>query len=237
MMIEFDIANPEPERDFKQENKERIEYELNIAGFSAYSLYHALKLHFGDNNYDFFKYNGGTNLKVTNFQKHKQKWSFIKLENEYNDRFDLIELMVANFRKNPKAYWGQLHSKKSKSYLNEYKKFKYSFAYLFKKEFKFLCEYLETNNRQFSYLFESKNGEHPPLFKFVMNDTICIETFIAIDEILQFTDSVISKCDDSLIMPDMIRTAKRFAPFMSWDEEKIRLTMLELLDEYNVNPL
>ena len=41
-------------------------------GFAAFALYNALKLHFTSKSYDYFKYNGKTNVTKTTFTERIQ---------------------------------------------------------------------------------------------------------------------------------------------------------------------
>jgi len=52
-------------------------------GFAAFALYNALKTHFTSTSYDFFKYNGKTNVSKETFMKHKSKYQFYKLSRKY----------------------------------------------------------------------------------------------------------------------------------------------------------
>ena len=49
-----------------------------MTGYETFSLYQALKLHFTQESYDFFKYNGKTNVSVTTFENRKDKYHFYK---------------------------------------------------------------------------------------------------------------------------------------------------------------
>ena len=53
-------------------------------GFAAYALWNALKLHFTSDSYDYFKYNGKTNVSKSTFSTNKSKYQFYKLSRKYN---------------------------------------------------------------------------------------------------------------------------------------------------------
>ena len=53
-------------------------------GFAAFALYNALKIHFSSDSYDFFKYNGKTNVSKQSFTTRKDKYSFYKLSRKYS---------------------------------------------------------------------------------------------------------------------------------------------------------
>ena len=53
-------------------------------GFAAYALWNALKLHFTSDSYDYFKYNGKTNVSKQTFSIRKDKYQFYKLSRKYS---------------------------------------------------------------------------------------------------------------------------------------------------------
>jgi len=53
-------------------------------GYEAYALWNALKLHFTSDSYDFFKYNGKTNVSKQSFTHNKSKYQFYKLARKYS---------------------------------------------------------------------------------------------------------------------------------------------------------
>jgi len=65
-------------------------------GFAAYALWNALKLHFTSDSYDYFKYNGKTNVSKSTFSTNKSKYHFYKLSRKYNLE-ELKDFYVANF--------------------------------------------------------------------------------------------------------------------------------------------
>ena len=59
-----------------------------MTGYEAFGLYESLKLHFSKDSYDFFKYNGKTNISVTSFENRKDKYHFYKLSRKYTNKDD-----------------------------------------------------------------------------------------------------------------------------------------------------
>jgi len=51
-------------------------------GFEAYALYQSIKLHFTSDSYDFFRYNGKTNVSKDNFSRNKAKYSLLQVITE-----------------------------------------------------------------------------------------------------------------------------------------------------------
>ena len=57
---------------------------LRMNEFEAYQKYIALKLHF-TSDYDYFKYNGKTNVTLNSFNERKDKFHFKKIVKKYGD--------------------------------------------------------------------------------------------------------------------------------------------------------
>ena len=53
-------------------------------GFAAFAMWNALKLHFTSDSYDYFKYNGKTNVSKQSFTTRKDKYQFYKLSRKYS---------------------------------------------------------------------------------------------------------------------------------------------------------
>ena len=108
-----------------------------MSAFEAYKEYVALKNHFTKPDYDFIKYNGKTGLKVSSFEKRKDKIFFEKLAKIENYH----EFLVANFSVNPKLWIRDLsYSEDAKLIYQDWKKRNQSITYLYKKEFRKILE-------------------------------------------------------------------------------------------------
>ena len=79
-----------------------------MTGYEAFCLFQAIKLHFTSASYDFFKYNGKSNISVTAFENRKDKYHFYKLSRKFPNKEMLIEFLVANFLEKDKLWVGDL---------------------------------------------------------------------------------------------------------------------------------
>ena len=64
-----------------------------MTGYEAFSIYNSLKLHFSQQSYNYFKYNGKSNITITSFENRKDKYHFYKLSRKYNQE-DYINFLV-----------------------------------------------------------------------------------------------------------------------------------------------
>ena len=65
-------------------------------GFAAYQTYVAIRNHFKQDSYDFFKYNGKTRVGQDSFLKRNDKYFFAKLQRKLSTS-ELVGFFVANF--------------------------------------------------------------------------------------------------------------------------------------------
>ena len=50
-----------------------------MTGYETFALFNSLKLHFNRESYDYFKYNGKSNISVDAFENRRDKYHFHKL--------------------------------------------------------------------------------------------------------------------------------------------------------------
>ena len=71
--------------------------DTRVSGFETWSIYMAIKLHFGEGTYDAFKFNfKGPRLKESTFQARRDRYFFEKLARRYVKKKIVIEYFLAN---------------------------------------------------------------------------------------------------------------------------------------------
>ena len=68
---------------------------MRMDPFETYTNYLALKLHFEQDRYDYFRYNGKTNASIEAFHRRKDRFKFSRLSNKLTDP-EITEYFVAN---------------------------------------------------------------------------------------------------------------------------------------------
>ena len=102
-----------------------------ISGYEAFGLYESLKIHFSKDSYDFFKYNGKTNVTVTAFENRRDKYHFYKLSRKFSNRDELINFIVANLIEKDNLWVGDLLSEDADSNYRKHQKIIQSLSYEF----------------------------------------------------------------------------------------------------------
>lgn len=185
--------------------------------FEAFQLYISVKNHFNVVSYDYFKYNGKNRLKVSSFDKRKDKIFFLKLAKHP----DLLNFLVANFSSNPKMWIKELaYSDQAEKRYKDWMKYQQSLSYNFKQD-------LSKLDISFDKNFIVSNNEHPILLKLYLGNEISLETLCILVDI----SSVLKYWDKSLNYDPLWNSIKqkieKYVPFINYDKEKLKSICLD----------
>lgn len=203
-----------------------FDYE-ETSGFSAFALWNALKLHFTSDSYDFFRYNGKTNVSKNSFMTRKDKYQFYKLSRKYNLE-ELRSFYVANFLTKSSTWVGDLLSVEGEEAYKKWQKRNQSLTYLFEQDIIGLLNAVPNPND----LLVVDDGQHPALLKETMEGTIAIETLVIMNDIMNFFPMWHKKINDTIIWPDYERKCLKYTPFVEYDKAKFKAILKESLREY-----
>ena len=183
--------------------------------YEVYIKYLALKSHFSDLNYDYFKYNGKVKAWRSTFDTRKDKYFFYKL----SKKKDPIEYLVANFIGSNDFYIGNIRADESDQIYIDYKKRKESLSYIFKSDLSKMKENFNDN-------IVVPNNEHPYLLRLYMRGDISLETLTLINKCVNIFDYWDKELKDDIMWPDIKLKAVKYDPFMSVDINKYREIIL-----------
>jgi hypothetical protein len=195
-------------------------------GFAAYALWNALKLHFTSDSYDYFKYNGKTNVSKQTFSIRKDKYQFYKLSRKYSLE-ELRNFYVANFVYGKSDWVGELLQDGNENYL-KWQKIIQSLTYTFENDIVHLLDEVEKPND----LLLVRSNEFPKLLQSVMNYSISIETVIILNDIMNFFPMWKKQIDDDIVWPDWQRRIEKYSPFIHYDKLKLKNILKEKIKEY-----
>jgi len=197
-----------------------------VTPFETYQHYLALKNHFTNPKYDFFKYGAKTRASIASFNKRKDKYWFEKTSRKYNDK-EVVDFLVSNFvsSDNPQNLWiGQIISSGERTYADWMKR-QQSLTYLFKEQ----SNELFSGTKLEDVLNCSKG--HPPILKKFLGGKISLETLVIYDRIFLFGN----KFDKQLLDPvweTVSLKIKKYAPFLiNIDVFQFKRILREIIDE------
>jgi len=189
---------------------------MNIyEGFETFKTYIAVRNHFTQKGYDYFKYNGKTKVNADSFLKRKDKFFFAKLERKLSKE-ERVYFFVANFVHDDKSWSGSLVTDNSMTIYNEWGKKIQSLSYNFNENCKKLKEIVDFSGKSFDNLFEA-NGSHPPLLKLYLRKEVSLETMILIDRVLGYADRWSRVLDDDFIWKEVRQLMDKYSVFVKVD--------------------
>ncbi len=195
-----------------------------MTGYEAFGIYQALKLHFTTDSYDFFKYNGKTNVSVTAFENRKDKYHFYKLSRKYSNKEDLINFIVANFVEDETAWVGNLLTEEADNNFRKRQKVIQSLSYTFQNDCKDLFDDCKEPNELLS-----TNGDYPILLTKTLQKDVQIETLCILNQILNFLPMWDKRITDTIRWPEYRRKLLKYASFLPKDSVKYKLILKGLI--------
>jgi hypothetical protein len=184
--------------------------------FEAYMKYLAMKQHFTQKGYDYFKYNGKTNASVSTFDTRKDKYYFYKL----SKKDDVENFLMVNLIDNPQIWIGELFNEEAEAKYLDWKKRQESLSYIFKTDLNALHEDLNKN-------FAVEDGQHPYILKQYLRKNISLDTFVIIDDILKFAKYLNKNISDTIIWPSVDMKMNKYRAFLKYDKFKMRKILKE----------
>ena len=189
--------------------------------YEVYKDYLALRNHFNQPGYDYFKYQGKTSGSVAAFDKRKDKLFFQKLAKHT----DPHGLMLANFLVNPKTWIKDLaYSEDAQKVYDDWLKRSQSLTYVIKNEIKKLDPDFNTN-------FLINDSTHPIALRSYIKGDISIETLVVLIDITGCLNYWERNMEDDVIWKDVGLRLNKYRPFVKYDREKIKAILVDIFSE------
>jgi hypothetical protein len=198
-----------------------------ITGYEAFSLYESLKLHFSKESYDFFKYNGKTNISVTTFENRKDKYHFYKLSRKFGNREDLISFIVANLIEKENLWVGDLLTEDAEVNYRRRQKVLQSLSYEFTGDLAKLFDGVSEPNE----VIKVVDGDYPVLLTYTLQKETKIETLCILNSILGFLPMWDKKIADTIRWPNFRQKVIKYAPFLPQDTVKYKLILKKVIEK------
>jgi hypothetical protein len=183
-----------------------------MSAYNVYETYLALRQHFTNPNYNYFRYSGKVRTNIESFNKRRDRYFFEKLSRKKTES-EIINYFVSNFiqSSDPSKMWvGELKTNGDENYLN-WKTRTQSLSYRFKQELNSLTEKVHLYEALFS-----ETGSHPVIIKQYLGGKISIETLVILDDLTSFMRKL--NVDD-VVVSLVSHKVKKYRPFLSYDRE------------------
>lgn len=200
-------------------------------GFEAYALWNALKLHFTSDSYDYFKYNGKTNVSRQSFTTNKSKYQFYKLSRKY-DLEELKLFYVANFIEGKGDWVGELVQDGEENY-QKWQKRQQSLTYTFENDIIHLLD--KVDGAEFWTMddyFKPIDGGWPNIITMLMQGKLSLETVCVLIDIVGCMPRWEKQITDDILWPTWHRLIKKYTPFIRYDKDKFLHILKKRIREY-----
>jgi len=198
-----------------------------MTGYETFGLYQALKLHFTQESYDFFKYNGKTNISVTTFENRKDKYHFYKLSRRLAQKEDMIDFIVANLVEDEKTWVGSLLMQESEVNYRKHQKVIQSMSYTFENDCKLIFGNCILNPNEVLMT----DGDYPVLLKKGLQKSVNIESVCLLNNMLGFVPMWSKKIADTIHWPNYRMKLLKYSAFIPKDDVKYKLILKKVLNE------
>ena len=201
-------------------------------GFEVYKIYLAVKLHFTSKNqsYDFHKHNGRTTARLGTFTKRRDRYFFHKLSKLYNDR-DIADYFVSNFVTNTNLWVGDIIGRVGDENFKLWQKKIESLSYYYEQDIDYIIEQMNSKDITFDNIFISKGGQHPYILKYFLSKRINFETFIILDDILNFSRQLNKSITEKVLWPKLYERMIRYKPFLKYNTTKYKQILKKKIKE------
>lgn len=189
---------------------------FNLNEFSVYIDYLALKRHFTQAEYDWFRYNGKVNASISAYEKRRDRLFFAKLV-KHNDPHGFL---LANILNNPKVWIRDIiYSESAEQIYLSWLKQQQSLFYIFKQELNLLLDNFNDN-------FIIHNNQHPHIILLYLRKDISLETLCILVSLTGCLKHWIKKLDDP-IFNEIVFKINKYTLFINYDREKFKGVIVE----------
>ena len=198
---------------------------MKVTPYQVYTEYLALKSHFTNKNYDYFKYNKKVRATITSFNRRKDRYFFERTSRKLSDK-EVVDFLVSNFAysDNVQNLWiGSLINEGERNYA-EWTKRQQSLTYLFKEQSSELF-----SENELESVFDCSKG-HPAVLKMFLGGKISLETLVIYDKLFLFGN----KFDKKLLDPvweSVSLKLKKYSPFINIDVFNYRKILRSIVNE------
>ena len=192
-----------------------------MSSYDAFVMYSALKAHFNQKTYDYFKFHGIGKFADPDIFEKRLDWKFFDRLSRHPDPFGYT---VANLVHNRAWYVGEMDDRHDDIYV-AWKRRRHSLEYQFKEALKRL------DPQKFKSYFEVKDSAHPEIIYMYMRKEISLESLVVLSACLCTYSYWNGALGSDLIWEEVGTLIRKYRPFLEFDKKHYR----KLIKEYMKN--
>lgn len=188
--------------------------------FEIYQTYLALKLHFKDEKFDFFKYNKKVRVPESTFNKRKDVYYFQKLARQ----LDWFEILLSNVLHDPKFFIKNVFSDECQKIYQNWVASNQSLTYNLQNHLSCMDDDFDTN-------FKINNGQLPKILALYIDEKISLETLIVLLSVTRSFAYINKHLANHILWPQYRLKIIKYRPFIKFDKEKIKKIIVQHFSE------
>jgi len=193
--------------------------------FQVFCEYLALKSHFSNPKYDYFKYNKKVRASLESYHKRRDRYFFERASRKYKDKA-IVDFFVSNFIASDTSnnIWiGEIINSGEKNYI-EWMKRQQSLTYLFKEQSEELFSQIKLDDA-----LSCAKG-HPVILKKYLSGKLFLENLVIYDKILNFSKDFDKKLLDPVWEMVSLKIRK-YSPFINIDVFQYKRLLRDIVYE------
>jgi hypothetical protein len=196
-----------------------------MTGYETFGIFQALKLHFTQKSYDYFKYNGKSRVSIDSFENRKDKYYYYKLSRKYPDKDDFVNLTVSNLLQKENLWVADLMQEEAEVNYREYLKVLQSLSYTFENDCRNIFEKVNEPND----VIKVVGGDYPILLRMCLQKDIEFVTLCVLAQILGFLPMWEKKIADTIRWPTVHQRIVKFTAFLPKDIVKYKMILKKVI--------
>lgn len=186
-----------------------------INGFGCYLKYLAIKSHFLNEKYDYFKYKGKIKADISSFNQRNDKFFFERIAKKLQAPIEVEKFFVSCIVKNTRTWIGDVFSDNAESDYIDWQRKIESITYIFEQDFQKAIDIAELEGVSVQRLFQVNDGQHPRILKMFLKKDISLETLVLLNLAIKGTFSYWNQTiKENIIWPEIEKTCLKYQPFL-----------------------
>jgi len=185
--------------------------------YEVYQTYLAMKAHFKGKGFN-YNIHGRTRTTPQAFESRKDRYYFEKIAKRFNKN-DLVEFMISQFVGKSDPWVGDMLSEEAEDLHRQRMRRVQALTNTIKTDIKKLWEKTGENPERFANIFmPNERGTYAPIFEAVIQKTISPETFLVLNDILNFTNKW--RVTNDPIWEEIGVPLMRYSPFLQLESRR-----------------
>lgn len=182
-------------------------------GYGCYLMYLSIKAHFGQDAYDYFKYNGKVKANQRSFEKRNDRYFFEKLAKKLCDKKEFEMFFVATFVYSPSVWIGGVFTEEYYDSFNHVKGYLKNTEYLFRQDLLSVFDLVESKEDILT-LFSPVGNKPPLLLQNIQQGKIALESFLILDKQMKLLSRWNKEIKDTVLWPMLYKKWSKYQPFL-----------------------